>query len=167
MYIKFLIIKKIYQNFFFIFSKKKFWKKNSLKKWIFFWYIFLSPHQAQKFRISIKKDHLVFFAHESTFVCQSVGMSVRSFNQLPYTRHYNPRILGPMDHQKSNFSLISDTLSVGGCWGQPMSFFWKLVDETQIPKTAEATRNHNSIKFFYLSTPQSWFTYISSLWYTL
>ena len=51
-----------------------------------------------------------------------------------------------MDHQKSNFSLISDTLSVGGCWGQPMSFFWKLVDETQIFLTPEATRHHNSIK---------------------
>ena len=32
-----------------------------------------------------------------------------------------------MDHQKSNFSLISDTFSVGGCWGQPMLFFWKMV----------------------------------------
>ena len=51
-----------------------------------------------------------------------------------------------IDHQKSNFSLISDSLSVGGCWGQPMSFFWKLVGETQIPKPPEATRNHNSIK---------------------
>ena len=51
-----------------------------------------------------------------------------------------------MDHQKSNFSLISDSLFVGGYWGQPMSFFWKLVDETQIPKPPEATRNHNSIK---------------------
>ena len=28
---------------------------------------------------------------------------------------------------KSNFSLISDTFSVRGCWGQLMSFFWKLV----------------------------------------
>ena len=37
-----------------------------------------------------------------------------------------------MDHQKSNFSLISDTLSVGGCWGQPMLLFLKLVDETQM-----------------------------------
>ena len=33
-----------------------------------------------------------------------------------------------MDHQKSNFSLISDTLSVRGCWGQPMSLFWKLFE---------------------------------------
>ena len=34
--------------------------------------------------------------------------------------------------QKSNVSLISDTLCVGGCWGQPMQLFWKLVDETQM-----------------------------------
>ena len=54
-------------------------------------------------------------------------------------------ILAPfcgMDHQKSNFSLISDTLSVRGCWGQPMLLFWKLVGETQISKPFEATRHH-------------------------
>ena len=55
-----------------------------------------------------------------------------------------------MDHQKSNFLLISDTLSVGGCWGQPMSFFWKLVDETQISAPPEATRHHKSKKILVL-----------------
>ena len=30
-----------------------------------------------------------------------------------------------MDHQKSNFLLISDLLSVGGCWGQQMLLFKK------------------------------------------
>ena len=38
-----------------------------------------------------------------------------------------------MDHQKFNFSLISDTLSVRGWWGQPALLFWKLFDETQMP----------------------------------
>ena len=38
-----------------------------------------------------------------------------------------------MVHQKSKFSLIYGTISVGGCWGQPMLLFWKLVDETQMP----------------------------------
>ena len=28
-------------------------------------------------------------------------------------------------HQRSKFLLISYTLSVGGCWGQPMLLFWK------------------------------------------
>ena len=37
-----------------------------------------------------------------------------------------------MDHQKSNFSLISDILSVRGCWGQPILLFWKLVDKNQM-----------------------------------
>ena len=55
-----------------------------------------------------------------------------------------------IDRQKSNFSLISDTLSVGGCWGQPMSFFWKLVDETQISAPPEATRHHKSKKILVL-----------------
>ena len=30
-----------------------------------------------------------------------------------------------MDHQKFNFLLIFNTLSVGGCWGQPMLLFLK------------------------------------------
>ena len=55
-----------------------------------------------------------------------------------------------MDHQKSNFSLISDTLSVRGCWGQPMLLFWKLVDETQMVKPLEPTIHHNSKKYLIL-----------------
>ena len=34
-----------------------------------------------------------------------------------------------------NFS----TFSVGGCWGQPMLLFQKLIDETQMPKLKEHT----------------------------
>ena len=37
-----------------------------------------------------------------------------------------------MDHQISNFSLIPNTLYVGGCRGQLMILFWKLVDKTKI-----------------------------------
>ena len=33
-----------------------------------------------------------------------------------------------------------------GCWGQPMSFFWKLVDKTQMCNPPEATRHHSQIK---------------------
>ena len=38
------------------------------------------------------------------------------------------------------------TFPFGGCWGQSMLLFWKLVDETQISKPPEPTRHHNSIK---------------------
>ena len=55
-----------------------------------------------------------------------------------------------MDHQKSNFLLIFDPLSAGGCWGRPMLPFWKLVDETQISTPPELTRHHNSIKLWIL-----------------
>ena len=55
-----------------------------------------------------------------------------------------------MDCQKSNFSLISDTFSVGGCWGRLMLLFYKLVDETQISATPEDTRHHNSRKLLVL-----------------
>ena len=49
-----------------------------------------------------------------------------------------------------NIILNSSTFSVGGRWGQLMSFFWKMVDETQIFLTLEATRHHNSIKLLTL-----------------
>ena len=38
------------------------------------------------------------------------------------------------------------TLSVGGCWGQQILLFWKLVDETQMSKPPESNRHHNSRK---------------------
>ena len=45
-----------------------------------------------------------------------------------------------------NIILNFGTFSVRGCWGQLMSFFWKLVDETQMCNPPEATRHHNLIK---------------------
>ena len=48
---------------------------------------------------------------------------------------------------KIQFFTDISTISVGGCWGQPMLLFWKLVDETQMPITPEATSYHGSIKF--------------------
>ena len=42
------------------------------------------------------------------------------------------------------------TFSVRGCWGQPMSLFWKLVDETQISKPPEPAMSHNSMKLMVL-----------------
>ena len=50
-----------------------------------------------------------------------------------------PGLFCGMDHQKSKISLIYGTLSVGGCWGQPMLIFWKLDDETQISQPKEYT----------------------------
>ena len=50
-----------------------------------------------------------------------------------------PVLFCGMDHQKSKISLIYGTLSVGGCWGQPMLIFWKLDDETQISQPKEYT----------------------------
>ena len=44
-----------------------------------------------------------------------------------------------IDHQKSNFSLIFCIFAVGGCWGQAMLLFWKLVDETQMTAPREYT----------------------------
>ena len=52
----------------------------------------------------------------------------------------------------SNIQYFTDIwyLSVGGCWGQPMLLFWKLVGKTQMPTTPEATRHHNSRKLLIL-----------------
>ena len=51
------------------------------------------------------------------------------------------------------FLWISDTCSVEGCWGQLMLLFWELINETQMGKTPEPTRHHNSRISFYPSEP--------------
>ena len=48
---------------------------------------------------------------------------------------------------KIQFFTDISTISVGGCWGQGMTLFWKLVDEMQMPTTLEATSDHSSRKF--------------------
>ena len=45
-----------------------------------------------------------------------------------------------------NIKLNFGTFEVGGCWGQPMPIFWKLLDETQMSKSPEANGHHNSTK---------------------
>ena len=49
-----------------------------------------------------------------------------------------------------NIILNFSTFSVRGCWGQPMSFFWKLVDKTKMYEPPEATRHHKLIKLLIL-----------------
>ena len=72
-----------------------------------------------------------------------------------------------IDHQNSNFHwylivFLSEAVEARRC-----HFFWKLVGKTQIPKPSEATRNHNSIKLLIFLPFKIWFTFDSSLWYTL
>ena len=58
---------------------------------------------------------------------------------IPGTKVSN---IGPFlrnESSKIQFFIDSSTISVRGCWGQPMSIFWKLVDETQMSKSPEAT----------------------------
>ena len=49
-----------------------------------------------------------------------------------------------IDHQKFNCLLTSDTLAVGGCWGQRILWLWRLVNKTQISTPPEHTRHHDS-----------------------
>ena len=49
-----------------------------------------------------------------------------------------------------NTTLNFSTFSVGGCWGQPMFLFKKLVYETQMSKPPEASRHNNSTKLLIL-----------------
>ena len=65
---------------------------------------------------------------------------------IPVTKMTNTGPFLGNGPSKIQFFTDISTISVGGCWGQPMSFFWKLVDETHIPKPPEATRYHNSTK---------------------
>ena len=65
---------------------------------------------------------------------------------IPGTKMNN---IGPfLWNWSSKIQFFSDisTISVRGCWGQPMLIFWKLVDETQMPTTPEASSHHSSRK---------------------
>ena len=66
--------------------------------------------------------------------------------------------------QNINLQFFTDisTFSVRGCWDQLMLLFWKLIDETQMPTTHEATRHHG-----YSSIPQSHLESHVLIWYTL
>ena len=70
-----------------------------------------------------------------------------------------------MDHHKSKFSLIFDTLSLRVCWGQPMVFFKKLINETQMGKPLEPTRHHNSGKLLILLSLRLRAIYFTSFHY--
>ena len=54
-----------------------------------------------------------------------------------------------------NIILKFTTFFVGGCWGQLMLLFWKLVDETQMSTAPKATSHHSSriSQSFYPSEP--------------
>ena len=52
------------------------------------------------------------------------------------------------------------TFPVGGCWGQLMLLFWKLVHKTQISKLPEPTRHHNSIRLWILLSLRADLLYI-------
>ena len=65
-----------------------------------------------------------------------------------------------------NIKLNFSAFPVGGCWGQLMLLFWKLVDETQMSTTPEATSHHSSRKFLIL-LPLSHLESFISLWDTL
>ena len=49
-----------------------------------------------------------------------------------------------------NIILNFSTFHVGGCWGQLMLLFWKLVQETQMSTPPEATRHHISTQLLVL-----------------
>ena len=52
--------------------------------------------------------------------------------------------------ESGNIMLNFSTFFVGGCWGQPMLLFWKLVDETKMYEPPKATRHHNLLKLLIL-----------------
>ena len=65
--------------------------------------------------------------------------------------------------ESRNINMNFSTFSVGGCWGQPMLLFWKLVDETQLVKPPEPTSHHISKKYLILVPFKS--IYFRSLYY--
>ena len=70
--------------------------------------------------------------------------------------------IGPFlwnESSKTRFCTDFGTSSVGGCWGQAMFIFWKLVHETQMPIPLEVTRHHNLINYWFFY-PSEAFTFI-------
>ena len=65
--------------------------------------------------------------------------------------------------ESQNITMNFSTFSVGGCWGQPMLLFWKLVDETQMVKPPEPTSHHNLRKYLILLPLRA--IYFRSLYY--
>ena len=79
---------------------------------------------------------------EATEVCKAWKITTES------SKFLKSIIRGLLKHlfwcsEKKNFwqswklMLNISSVSVGGCWGQPLLLFWKLVYETQIPKPKE------------------------------
>ena len=142
------------------------------------WYFMILPKRTLFQNIKIKLNSNAWMTLESSVVIFQALKSLQPqwpewpqqplWPQWPRQSHFIKKIIDPggliipsthmtnkvpfcgIDYQKSNFSLIYGTLSVGGCWGQPMPFFWKLVDETQMSKPPEATRHHKSKEIFVL-----------------
>ena len=82
-----------------------------------------------------------------------------SFTLMFWRRKRNDRIM--------KYHVEFSTFSVGGCWGQPMLLFWKLVHETQNFKPREPTMHHNSIKVLILLPVRADFALHTSMWDTL
>ena len=66
-------------------------------------------------------------------------------------------------HSNSFFQKIFLNFSIGGWWGQPMSLFWKLVDETQMAAPWEYTDAFIIIKKLFLGG--LWGLQSNSIWY--
>ena len=73
-----------------------------------------------------------------------------------------------MHHQKSNFLLIFSTFPVGGCWGQPMLLFWKLLMKLKCPILLKllSTIIQKQCWFFYPSEPFSFIRLMRHCTYT-
>ena len=52
--------------------------------------------------------------------------------------------------ESQNITMNFSTFSVGGCWGQPMLLFWKLIHKTQMSNPPEAASYRNSTKLLIL-----------------
>ena len=71
----------------------------------------------------------------------------------PWHQNYqNWSLFFGMNHQKSIFLLINDTLAVRGCWGQLMLLFWKLVEFPNLLNSL-GTMIQDNYESFYLSGP--------------
>ena len=88
----------------------------------------------------------VFQKNDLSWPQQPPTEKVQKFNMIFHDS--TPKKLFSRHKNKAEFKCQYDSEVL--CWGQPMSFFWKLVDKTQMCNPPEATRHRNLMKLLIL-----------------
>ena len=121
-------------------------------------FFFLSKHQNKAEFKNLHGSEALnsdFPSLKTSVVSMASTASTTSVASMTFTTLFHQKIIAPdgwippgnqitntclfLWNGSSKTQIFTDTcnFSVGGCWGQLILFFWKLVDETQISKSQD------------------------------